>query len=165
MASLLMADRSVLTRLASRVVVEGLEADSAGAHQVAEEAVEDTSAEAEVVVVEEVVESEDMAVVVMTTGVAARTDQTEATTTKTEHKEEDTAIVQEVRTETASIAMVTRVAGKTLASGCLSSGHGPSPRSGGPIPLTVGLAWSQPAAPQHFKSSSETDHVDKSSPG
>ncbi|XP_036825037.1 uncharacterized protein LOC110507674 isoform X4 [Oncorhynchus mykiss] len=149
MASLLMADRSVSTRRANLAVVAGPEADSEGALQVAEEVEEDTSVEAEVVVVEEVgvashevVETGDMVVDVTTTEVEAHTDQKEATTTKTEHKEEDMEIVQEVRTETATIAMVTRVAGRTVASGCLSSGHGPSPRTGGPISMTAGLAWS-----------------------
>lgn len=134
-----MADRSVSTRRANLAVVAGPEADSEGALQAAEEVEEDTSVEAEVVVVEEVgvashevVETGDMVVDVMTTEVEAHTDQKEATTTKTEHKEEDMEIVQEV----------TRVAGRTVASGCLSSGHGPSPRTGGPIPMTAGLAWS-----------------------
>ncbi|CAB1324436.1 unnamed protein product [Coregonus sp. 'balchen'] len=118
--------------------------DSEGARRAAEEVEEDTSVEAEVVVVEEVVESGDMAVDVTTTEVEAHTDQTEATTTKTERKVEDTEIVLEVM----------RVAGRTEASGCLVWARplvwpGPSPG---------------PAAPQHFKSS-ETDHVDKSSPG
>uniref|UniRef100_A0AAY5KGJ4 Cold inducible RNA binding protein n=1 Tax=Esox lucius TaxID=8010 RepID=A0AAY5KGJ4_ESOLU len=73
--------------------------------------------------------SGDMAAGVTTIEVGARTDQTEATTTKTERREEDTAIAQEV----------TRAAGRTVTSGCLSSGHSPSPRSGGPIPMTAGL--------------------------